>query len=80
MTCNLPVDAPLNDLQFYQTILMYESVNKIISSTAIKALKKHWYLTKEMVPLALWSDKVPKSEKRSLADAIIAIKPNTATV
>ena len=34
-----------------------------------------WYLTGEMLPLALFSDKVPVGERRALAAAILTCKP-----
>ena len=54
----------------------YESVNPIISKSAISAFLEHmWYLTAEMLPLALFSTKVPQEEWRALADSVLAVKP-----
>lgn len=36
----------------------------------------HVYLTAEMVPLALFSDKVPGEQRRALADRLLAVKPD----
>ena len=53
-------------------------VDKVIAQSALCALNRHlWYLTAEMVILALFSQKVPQDECRAIADAMIAIKPAT---
>lgn len=79
ITCPCATDAPWNDLNLYRRLLMYEAVNPAISSSAIKAMKRHlWYLTAEMVPLALFSNRVPSNERRELADRLIAVKPASA--
>jgi hypothetical protein len=79
MTCNSETDAPWNDLQFYKSLLAYDAVHPEISQSAIQAFKLHlWYLTTEMVPLALWSNKVPVDTRRALADSLLAAKPDNA--
>ena len=63
-------------MQFFHALLKYEVINKIVSKSAIKAFGKHlWYLTPEMVSLAIFSDNVPVETRRSLADHLFAIKP-----
>jgi len=43
-----------------------------------RALNRHlWYLTAEMVPLALFSHDVPETERRALADALLDAKQPT---
>ena len=75
MTCNSAADAPWIGLQLFHLLLKYEAINKVVSESAIKAFKNHlWYLTQEMVPIALFSGKVPAEEKRNLADSLLAIK------
>lgn len=81
MSCNSVKDAPWNDLKFYQSMLAYAVVNPEISQSAIHAFKRHlWYLTTEMIPLALWSDKVPADERRALADRLLAVKSDNALI
>jgi len=56
---------------------MYKSVHPEISKSAIRSFNLHlWYLTEEMVPLALWSNKVPAEARRALANGLLAIKPD----
>lgn len=51
-------------------------VDERIAKSAIRALNRHlWYLTAEMVPLALFSQHLPESERKALADALLTIKP-----
>ena len=77
LTCDRTVDAAWNDLQLYRHLQEYKSINNDIAETATKTLERHlWYLTGEMLPLALFSDKVPAAEKRALADRIVEHKPD----
>jgi len=40
LTCKKTVDSPWNDLQLYQRLLAYETVDKLISHAAIRALNR----------------------------------------
>ena len=52
-------DAPWNDLNWYQSLLKYDNVLPEISSSAICAFQLHLlYLTAELVPVVLWSNKI----------------------
>jgi hypothetical protein len=76
MTCSLVIDAPWNNLKLFHSFLQYKMVNADISSSAERAFMRHlWYLTAEMVPLALWSKKVLDTDRRALADRLLAVKP-----
>jgi hypothetical protein len=81
MSCNMAVDAPWHDLKLIHNLLRYEAVNATVAKSALRAFKQHlWYLTAEMVPLALFSQLVPAAERRALADRLLAIKPLTASL
>ncbi len=76
LTCEKAVDAAWNDLTLYHHLQAYKAVDEGIATSAIKALERHrWYLTGEMLPLALFSSKVPNDDKRALARAILEHKP-----
>ena len=76
--CGSPVDAPWNDLSMYQDIIRYEVINCKVSKSAKKAFDRQlWYLTAEMVPLALFSNKVPMDERCKLATKMLEVKPDT---
>lgn len=78
MACSSAVDAPWHDLKLFQLLLKYKAFNPVVSKSAILAFQRHfWYLTEEMVPLALFSSKVPIDDRRSLADRLLAVKPVT---
>ena len=54
----------------------YKSVDEGIAASAIKAMERNrWYLTVEILPLALFSSKVLNDDKRALARAILEHKP-----
>ena len=66
----------LAHLKLYHTLLMYEAVNPEVSIIAVRVFQRHlWYLTAEMVLLALFSNKVPQEEKRALPDRLLTVKP-----
>jgi len=76
MTCHSSADAPWRHLEFFHTLIRYEIVHADISRSAVKALRNHlWYLTEEMVPLAIFSTSTPSATRRAIADSLIAIKP-----
>ena len=57
-------------------MLHYRVVDMKIAHSAIAAFDRHqWYLTTEIVPLSLFSNRVPLSERQALADALNAVKP-----
>lgn len=65
--CPLTCDAPLNDLNMYNDLHRYAQINKKISDSASAKLSRHlWYLSEELVPLSLFSDKVPIREKKKI--------------
>jgi len=75
LTCKKTVDAPWHDLQLYKCLMQYKMIDKNIAQSATRALNRHlWYLTAEMVPLALFSHHVPDTERKLLADALLDVK------
>ena len=76
-----PTDALCNDLDLYVQLLEYEKIDRSISSSALKAFQRHlWYLTSEMVPLSLFSDMVPTTDKKNIAKKLLEIKPDDTTL
>jgi hypothetical protein len=81
LSCSSAVDAPWNDLMFLKNLKKYECVNKLISNVAVKAFSRHlWYLTSEMVPLALFSRKTPAQTRQNLAHQILINKPHDVQI
>lgn len=65
------VSAPRNDLLFLKEIDNYSRDNADISSIALKKLLQHlWYLSEELVILALFDDEVSNEIKRSMVQAL----------
>ena len=62
MTCTSVVDAPWRALCLVHLLLRYEAcVDALVGRSALRAFQHHfWYLTAEMVPLALFSENVPE--------------------
>jgi len=76
MTSSSAVDAPWHDLCLYQDLVKYAQVNPGISASGLKALNRHlWYLCSEMIPVALFSDTVPKDELQYLAERLLMMQP-----
>jgi hypothetical protein len=74
-TCTIAVDAPWNDLCLFKKCLLYKAVNSTVSKSAVAALSRHlWYLTAEMVPLALFSDLTPSVERQNLAARLLEVR------
>lgn len=69
ISCPLACDAPVNDLALYRNIKLYADINKSVADAAAKKLDNHlWYVGPELVPLALFSNKVSIPEKRLMSE------------
>ena len=54
----------------------FRVVNKKVSESALKALDRHlWYLTEELVVLAIFSSKVSLEEKEKMANKLMELEP-----
>ena len=54
LNASLGADAPYNDLKFIVQMMDYRAVNNEVAETALqKVLKNRWYLTAELVVLAM---------------------------
>jgi hypothetical protein len=77
ITCSSAKDAPVNDCKFIAELLQYSQIDQQISASATKAFKSHlWYLTEELVPLALFSSKINDSEKEKRCCEILKFEKN----
>ena len=64
ISCPNACDAPISDLATFQPIKQYSNLNKSASEAAMKKLQSHlWYFGPDIVPLALFSDKLPLDKK-----------------
>ena len=70
-TCSTSAAAPSNDLLLINHFYIYQEINKVVSQSALTAFKRHlWYLSSDMVPLALFDANLHNEQKRKVADAI----------
>jgi len=61
--------------QLFNRLLQYELADNDISQSATQAFSQHlWCLTAELVPLALFSSRVPISEHQALAEALLEVE------
>jgi len=61
--------------QLFNWLLQHELADNDISQSATQAFSWHfWYLTAELVPLALFSSRVPISERQALAEALLEVQ------
>jgi hypothetical protein len=71
VSCPIPVDAPLNDLNFYKELIKYKKINSTIAiATAAKFQRHLWYLRAEVMPLLLFSKKLTVFQKVELQNEI----------
>ena len=71
LTCPVASAAPLNDLKLIANVIDYRKCNKCCADGALDAISRHmWYLTEELVPLALFSSQVDGVTKRKMADKL----------
>ncbi|KAK6185944.1 hypothetical protein SNE40_008071 [Patella caerulea] len=71
MTAPLAACAPYNDLLLMKSLVEYEKINKEVSKTASTKLAAHmWYLSEELVGLALFDRNVPSSVKREMVQSL----------
>lgn len=66
--CSVLFDAPINDLNFLQELQTYMKFDEPVAKVAIDALNRHLhYMSEELAPLSLFSDKVSTQEKNIIA-------------
>lgn len=70
--CSNAVDAAFNDLQLMKELDEYVAIDEEIANIALAAHKRHlWYLSDELIVLALFSNKVPLEVKMNMVARLI---------
>lgn len=60
-------DAAVNDFNFIKDIHSYKLIDPSVANVAILAMKRHlYYMSEELIPLALFSEKIPTIEKNEM--------------
>ena len=74
LTAPLPVEAPLNDFRLMKQLL--ECHNPAVASATSKKLGLHlWYLSEELIGLALFDQRLPVASKKLMIAAMDDIAP-----
>ena len=75
ITSSVASQAPINDLHFMQQLFACADVDKLCTSTALNAFSHHlWYLTGELIPLCLFSNKITTKQKKNIATNIVNLQ------
>ena len=71
-------DASFNDLQFFKDIHLFgETINKKLAVRVHEIFQNQfWYLTEELVPFSLFSNKISNEEKKIIANQIVKYHKN----
>ena len=71
LQCPLASEAAVNDLEFHRAMMNYSSVDEEVAEAARHAFLRHrWYLTAELILLALCFQQLPDIEYEKLAFSI----------
>ena len=71
ITAPLASSAPNSDLMLLKSLLDYSEIHSVISQAASAKFSKHlWYLSKELVCLALFDSQVSTATKRLMVNAL----------
>ena len=77
ISCTSAADAPVNDLMLVHKLQSYE--DEVIGKAALKAFSNHmWYLSEELVPLALFSTGLSASQKNEIVKKLKNHKTDSA--
>ena len=75
MTAPLAAEAPLNDFKLMEQLLQYP--HAAISAATSKKLSLHtWYLSEELIGLALFDSRLPHKSKRLMLAAMEEAAPD----
>lgn len=71
LSANSSSNAPLNDLCLLQTFESFTAVDNELAHICLKKMRGHlWYLSEDLIGLALFSRKVHFSEKKAMVQAL----------
>ena len=71
LTTSLTAAAPRNDLDLFYQLTQYRIIDQAIADAALVSFHRHcWYLTQELVPLALCDPALTPNERQQIARAL----------
>ena len=66
--------AANNDLNLYKSLQKFKKYNPKVSAATTKVLRRHpWYITSELISLALFDERLPEDQRTALALKIGAL-------
>ena len=64
LASSIGADAPFNDISLYRKLESYRVHDAVIAEQTLETLHRHgWFLTPQIVPFSLISNKLTKDEK-----------------
>ena len=64
----IAAEAPANDFEFIKSVFDYSQFDNQCSTAAQKSISRHlWYLTEELLPFCLFSNKTSDRVKETIA-------------
>ena len=73
LTSTFSTRAPIHDLRFYHNLTNFKRIDKDLAESALKSLKRHlWYLTPELVVLALFDNQISVDDKQLMAATLVS--------
>ena len=67
LSAGVAAESPVNDLNYIKSVHSYSLIDPQLSESALRAFKNHlWYLTEELILLALFSSSLSSAEKEEL--------------
>ena len=81
LTTPLSTAAPRNDIEFWYDLQKYRAVDMEVGDAALVSARRHlWYLTPELVVLALFDADLPDDEKKLMAQTLSHIPKPAAFI
>ena len=78
LKCSIGIDAPVNNLEFLQNMLINQKEDAVVADTAYQKLLNHrWYLNEDTVAFSFFSDHplVTVEVKESMALRLLSTSP-----
>lgn len=70
LTTPLPIKAPLNDWELMKNLIQYQGNKKIAEAAQKKLMAHFWYLSEDLICLALFDHRVSLDTKRKMVQAL----------
>ena len=81
LSCPSAADAAYNDLEMIKTLVSYTKTDPEVAEVVLTAFARHtWYLSAELIPMTLVSDKVHAETKVQIADRLLSVDKESLTL